>query len=381
MQLTKTLWYDENSTPPTQYLWVKNGKILKYNLGTRKWQDAGLNLGSGSNNSGKTVLLDYSDDSGFSTTSNLIQLRQDYEDGTIFNNIYTYFTEAEEYVGGSQEPVLVQRTHKARILSTDELDGCTILNSIGGNINTVVIPIFDCDLNTLKRVQNFENALKEAITQEYNENINYSLLYIDDEIRVLGLDDTFFGPFIYNNTDAYTFGDYDEEDEYGMTTRHIQKEYPIIIGSRDESVPFDLTITDEEDNEHTKSYEGARFVLTDANGYLYKVKLGAHIITIEDEANPGDTLESMEYYVSELNLSNEKFKDWVKPNRLVYEDEEDPEANRYNLSYMLPNPNPADEDDEFIYEDYPSVDTYKYVPVVATEDELERVRNITYMEE
>lgn len=56
MDPTKKFWYDENSEPPKNYIWVKNDKQYEFSISARKWKEIGSSEESGS--SSKEVTID-----------------------------------------------------------------------------------------------------------------------------------------------------------------------------------------------------------------------------------------------------------------------------------------------------------------------------------
>ena len=56
MDPTKKFWYDENSEPPKNYIWVKNNKQYKFSVSERKWKE--INSSEESSSSSKEVTID-----------------------------------------------------------------------------------------------------------------------------------------------------------------------------------------------------------------------------------------------------------------------------------------------------------------------------------
>lgn len=49
MNPTKKIWYDENSEPPKNYIWVKNNKQYKFSVSERRWKEITSDDGEGGN--------------------------------------------------------------------------------------------------------------------------------------------------------------------------------------------------------------------------------------------------------------------------------------------------------------------------------------------
>jgi len=56
MNPTKKFWYDENSEPPKNYIWVKNDKQYEFSVSERRWKEISSSEESGS--SSKEVTID-----------------------------------------------------------------------------------------------------------------------------------------------------------------------------------------------------------------------------------------------------------------------------------------------------------------------------------
>lgn len=56
MNPTKKFWYDENSEPPKNYIWVKNDKQYKFSVSERRWKEISSSEESGS--SSKEITID-----------------------------------------------------------------------------------------------------------------------------------------------------------------------------------------------------------------------------------------------------------------------------------------------------------------------------------
>ena len=56
MDPIKKFWYDENSEPPKNYIWVKNDKQYEFNVSERKWKE--INSSEESGSSSKEVTID-----------------------------------------------------------------------------------------------------------------------------------------------------------------------------------------------------------------------------------------------------------------------------------------------------------------------------------
>jgi hypothetical protein len=122
-------------------------------------------------------------------------------------------------------------------------------------------------------------------------------------------------------------------------------------------------------------WDGFYFVLTDKNGYLYKAKV--NIETVYEDPDDIENSAYNEYYVvSDVRVSNEKFEDWYHP---VY----DEDSGNWDFYYSITNPEwdsvndpDGDEHSPTLSERYSSVRNYKYIPLVATDFELNKVRSI-----
>ena len=56
MNPTKKFWYDENSEPPKNYIWVKNDKQYEFSVSERRWKEISSSEESGS--SSKEITID-----------------------------------------------------------------------------------------------------------------------------------------------------------------------------------------------------------------------------------------------------------------------------------------------------------------------------------
>lgn len=91
MNPIKKFWYDENSEPPKNYIWVKNDKQYEFNVSERKWKE--INSSEESGSSSKEVTIDdvvkFIHDDALAFT----------QDESIFP--YTTYDEIPEYDGQS----------------------------------------------------------------------------------------------------------------------------------------------------------------------------------------------------------------------------------------------------------------------------------------
>ena len=55
MNPTKKFWYDENSEPPKNYIWVKNDKQYEFSVSERRWKEINSSEGSGSSSGNLSV--------------------------------------------------------------------------------------------------------------------------------------------------------------------------------------------------------------------------------------------------------------------------------------------------------------------------------------
>ena len=56
MNPTKKFWYDENSEPPKNYIWMKNDKQYEFSVSERRWKEISSSEESGS--SSKEITID-----------------------------------------------------------------------------------------------------------------------------------------------------------------------------------------------------------------------------------------------------------------------------------------------------------------------------------
>lgn len=55
MNPTKKFWYDENSEPPKNYIWVKNDKQYEFSVSERRWKEISSSEESGSSSKEVTI--------------------------------------------------------------------------------------------------------------------------------------------------------------------------------------------------------------------------------------------------------------------------------------------------------------------------------------
>jgi len=55
MNPTKKFWYDENSEPPKNYIWVKNNKQYEFSVNERRWKEINSSEESGSSSGNLSV--------------------------------------------------------------------------------------------------------------------------------------------------------------------------------------------------------------------------------------------------------------------------------------------------------------------------------------
>lgn len=56
MNPTKKFWYDENSEPPKNYIWVKNDKQYEFSVSERRWKE--ISSSKESDGSSKEITID-----------------------------------------------------------------------------------------------------------------------------------------------------------------------------------------------------------------------------------------------------------------------------------------------------------------------------------
>lgn len=292
MNLVKKYWYDVNSTPPTNYIWVKAGEEYVFKNG--KWvkiEKSSNNGESSSDRSSNQIIL-----SGFNKDwiqdDIKLQMRKAIEDGTLLD--YTYVVNSSYY--NDEDGEYYPCTYAFKILSYKDRGGISVYYYDPFNFEFT-----DADI-TAGSIKNIEMAIKVDAKVKEKYNFNGSIYNNTD-------DDTGFswhiGPFTHADyISCYTSEEYDElNDEYDEVYN------PVMLPLHWKTTLYNNNHDDYVDDYNPKM--DISIIFTNSEGYIWKAKMErVEIHSTEDEGSEEET--QYVYKITNITLSEDKLDtyDW-----------------------------------------------------------------------